>query len=171
MIEPPHQPGDLPPEVQSCLRRAEGFVDLKMPARARVELERIPAALHDHPACRVARLNLLMLEKNWAEAFPIARRLREQFPQHAEHWISDAYVTRRARNIAEAEPILIEAAGLFPRQAVIVYNLACYACQLGHLDKARALLKLLVQHHPEWRAAAVQDDDLAPLHDELEEDA
>jgi TPR repeat protein len=60
---------------------------------------------------------------------------------------------------------LIQAQKSFPKEAIIAYNLACYDCQLGDLDAAKAWLDkacTLGDVH-KIKLMALQDPDLKLL--------
>jgi tetratricopeptide (TPR) repeat protein len=61
--------------------------------------------------------------------------------------------------------ILIDAEAKFPRRAAIPYNLACYYCQLGEMEKAKRYLKEAFEIDLNWRKAALDDEDLRPFWD------
>ena len=63
---------------------------------------------------------------------------------------------------------LIDAEAKFPREAAIPYNLACYYCQLGEIEKAKRYLKKAFEIDLNWRKAALDDEDLRPLWDLLQ---
>jgi hypothetical protein len=63
--------------------------------------------------------------------------------------------------------ILVDAEAKFPREAAIPYNLACYCCQLGEIEKAKRYLKKAFKIDLNWRMAALEDEDLRPLWDSL----
>jgi tetratricopeptide (TPR) repeat protein len=77
--------------------------------------------------------------------------------------ISYAFATRRAVSIEVAKEILLKAEQQFPKEAVILFNLACYECQLGRLDPAKEYLKRAFEIDPDLRRAALEDHDLEPL--------
>ena len=56
-------------------------------------------------------------------------------------------------------------ANRFPDCAAILYNLGCYAAQLGHLQVARNRLAEAVKLEPAYRKLALADPDLATLRD------
>ena len=58
----------------------------------------------------------------------VARGLRHEFPEEAEWWVMDAFATRREESI-EANPI--ERLAFHYDDALIRYNLGCYACVLS----------------------------------------
>ncbi len=63
--------------------------------------------------------------------------------------------------------MLSTVANRFPTCAMILYNLACYAAQLGHLDSARARLAEAIRLDSAYRALALADPDLVKLRGEL----
>lgn len=163
---PPSTP-DLPEDALHQLQRCDGFLDLKMSARARAEWEQIPEADRDHPLAQNLLMRLLVTEKNWPAAHALAVRFHAEDPDEAGTWIQLAYTTRRTETIAAAETILHEARQRFPKESVIVYNLACYACQTGRIDEARELLQVAAGLNPKAFEMAAEDDDLLPLWPEL----
>ena len=139
-----------------------------MPTRARAELMDIP-----EPHCRTRIFRALALRtathlQEWREAVVLAEGLRNEVPDDVSHWVSLAYATRRVNGIEPARSVLQAAQDKFPAVAVISFNLACYECQLGHLDAARAYLAQAFKLDPEYRAVATEDEDLIRLWPELE---
>ena len=67
--------------------------------------------------------------------------------------------------------VLAPATVLFPKEWLVPYNLACYACQLGKQDKARAWLKNAFDlgHSEMVKTLALADPNLEPLWEEIEE--
>lgn len=164
----PYDIGGLPDDIRWRLKRADGFLDLGMPARARDELAAIPAAFHaNEKVCRV-RLRLLIEQQAWAEARDLARAIRDAQPSAHDAWILLAYATRRSDTVSAAREVLEEAARRFPSVSVIRFNLACYACQSGMLDEARRFLHQAFILDRSFRETALEDEDLRPLWSELE---
>lgn len=160
----------LPDTVRWALERADGYMDLKMWSRARSELETIEACHLDSAPCAQAFLRLNMEEKAWQPAADIAHRLCERVPDEPVFWVQHAYATRRCRNLDAASAILEEALRRFPDEAVIRYNLACYACKDGRLAAATDLLHEAIRLDRAFRALACEDRDLEPLWDVFEEE-
>jgi hypothetical protein len=54
---------------------------------------------------------------------------------------------------------------------LFAYNLACYACQLGHLQEAREWLRraIAIENAESIKAMALRDADLRPLWNEIQE--
>jgi hypothetical protein len=77
--------------------------------------------------------------------------------------VSDTLVN----SVEAAKEVLLNAEPKFPKEAVIKYNLACYFCQTGNIDKAKKYLKKALEIDLSWRMAALEDEDLKPLWESL----
>ena len=158
---------DLPDDDRYRAQKCDGFLDLHMPGRARSEWEQLSPGARRHPIGQALELRLLMVEKNWTAARALAEQFHAGQPDDPSSWIQLAYATRRAEGLNAAEDILREARPRFPKEPVVVYNLACYACQAGRLDEARSLLAEAARLDPQSLAMAAEDDDLQALWPEL----
>ena len=158
----------LPEDVRWRLGRIDGFLDLRMPARARKELAELPASLAGTPPVRELQLRVAFEESDWPEATRQARALVAHRPDSAQYVVQLAYATRRAEGLAPAQFILEEAARKFPDVAVIPFNLACYECQAGRQEEAMQHLKRAFALDPAYREQALEDEDLKPLWQMLE---
>jgi tetratricopeptide (TPR) repeat protein len=111
-----------------------------------------------------AGCNLHGLE-NWDLLLVVASRLAEFEPAHV-HWVASlAFATRRVISIKAARDILLAAETQFPTEAIVPFNLACYCCQLGELEKAKEYLRRAFEIDSNWRAAALDEKDLESLWD------
>ena len=70
-------------------------------------------------------------------------------------------------SIEAARAILIAPAETHPEEPIIDYNLGCYDCQLGALDSAKQHLERAFRLQPQCRLMALDDEDLRPLCDTL----
>ena len=171
MAEPtgsaPPAPPDLPDDLRWRLEKADGYLDLGMAAQAATELEKVPAAQRDHRAWRAVRLRWTIEAGAWAEGAELAAALRAEQPDDPGVWIQEAYARRRCQDIPAARIVLEEARSRFPKEPIIPFNLACYACREGDLARARRLLVDAVRLQPAVRDLALEDEDLRPLWPEL----
>jgi tetratricopeptide (TPR) repeat protein len=101
--------------------------------------------------------------KKWELLRVVALQLTRFEPKNIQWVVSLAYATRRAVSIECAKDILQAAKPIFPKEAIIPFNLACYFCQLGNLDTAKDYLRQAFAIDPQWRAVALDDRDLEPL--------
>jgi len=159
-----------PPDIHR-LNAALGWLGLGSPADARVELDAISPAQQFHPDVLEARWLLCAHEKSWLDALVVADCELASAPDDPGGWLHKAYALRRVKGggLMQAWDALLPAAEKFPNEAVIAFNLACYACQLKDLEGARNWLKRAVETggRDVIRKMALEDDDLKPLWAEI----
>lgn len=110
------------------------------------------------------RVEVFRALAKWEMMEAVARQFCALRPDDEQGFISLGFAIRRAVGLQEALAVLATVAPRFPSCATILYNIACYAAQLGHLDAARARLAEAIQIDPACRVMALADEDLAPLH-------
>ena len=159
-----------PPDLHYLLA-ASGWLGLGNLTEAEAELNGIQAQYQGHPDVLELRWALCAERHDWVVALPIATRILEADPDRSSGWLHQAYALRRVPQggLRAAWEALLPAFARFPKEPIIAYNLACYACQLGQLDDARQWLrKALKVGDPERTLSmALADPDLAPLWPEL----
>jgi predicted Zn-dependent protease len=155
------------------LDAAVGWLGLGCAREARTELDLISAGQQQHPAVLDARWTLCAQEKRWADALEIARAELAAVPDDCPGWLHRAYALRRVADggLPRAWEALLPAAEKFPREPVIAFNLACYACQMQQPEAARHWLRraMKVGGREAIRKMALADDDLEPLWAEIRE--
>ena len=153
------------------LRAAEGWLELGSPAEALAELALIAPEHQRHPDVLEMRWALHAHARQWDAALDAARELVLAAPDRASGWLHQAYALRRAMEggLAQAREALKPAAKKFPKEPVIPFNLACYACQLGQIDEARGWVKraMKVGGKESIKLMALTDEDLKPLWQEI----
>jgi tetratricopeptide (TPR) repeat protein len=159
-------PDELPAEEVSRLCAAEGWLELGLPSDAAEELENISPGAAEHPLVLMVRWRVLAALEEWEECFTIGKKLVEIDPDEAFGWIHRSYALHELKRTREASEWLAPALSKFPEEELVAYNLACYACQLGELEEAKALLKTCVERSDAKviKARALEDPDLAALH-------
>lgn len=145
------------------LSHTRGYLELGMVEEAAAELGLVPAADADNFDVRVLRALVLQEKKAWLALAPLAAGLVNEKPDDAGWWIMWAYAVRRADSLEAAEKILVAAQSNHPKEATILFNLGCYACQRGDLAKAQAHVDCAIALDEHFREAAATDPDLAPL--------
>lgn len=152
------------------LDAAEGWLGLGDLASAGEELGQLSPAALNHPAVLLARCHFHQAAKAWDPLVSVSQTLVEEFPGLAEAWIHRSYALHELKRTQEAFEMLQPAVAKFPKLPVIQYNLACYACQLGHPDEALRRLKLAVgSGRREILRDALADADLKPLWPQIRE--
>lgn len=128
----------LPASDVQFLLAATGWIELDLPAEADGELNRIAARHQQHPEVLEVRWQACAAQAQWDRAVTIAATLVAVAPERDLGWIHRAYALRRASDggLTKAWEVLRPAFDKFPTNALIPYNLACYAAQLGRLPEA-----------------------------------
>ena len=106
-----------------------------------------------------------MAAKKWDMAAAVANHLVKIEPENCGWWINLAYATRRCEGIESAEAILFRACDLHQDNAVIEFNLACYASVACRFEEAKERLKRAVELDKQFQKVAIDDEDLRPLWD------
>lgn len=159
---------ELTPADQTHLEHAMGYFELEMLEDADAALDQIRTGARAMPPVLALRLAIAMRSKRWEPAVELAKHLATIEPDNPA-WLTDlAYATRRAVNLEAAQDLLREAAQRFPREALIQFNLGCYAAQLGRLDEAQAYVRRAIQMDPSYQKLAREDPDLEPIRPSLE---
>jgi len=163
---------ELGPPDSFHLSSALGWIELGNLPEARLELEKIAEALRKHLDVLEVLWMFHAAQQDWPAALQAAREMVETAPDHPGGFLNQAYATRRVPGgtVEAAYEVLRPAADKFPTQTLISYNLACYACQMGRVEEARARLKQAFSAGAKKaiQAMALHDDDLRPLWQEIE---
>lgn len=157
------------------LNAAEGWLGLGNWKEAEVELAQIAEALRNHPEVLQARYLVESEAKRWDTCVEIGRTLVELMPGDSFGWINQAYALRRAAggSVQAAYDALRPAVDRLKELEPVLFNLACYACQLGKLDEAREWLEKCfaeaARHgrRKRRRLEALAETDLEPLWPEI----
>lgn len=149
------------------LRAALGYIELGMLKDAALEVGDLTPETADSIDGLILRLELAQRSSTWTKAERIARKLSKLQPEEPDWSIALAYAARRAHSIETAREILSKAVERFPREAVIHFNLACYACQLGELPAARDALRRAFALDRTFIVTALKDQDLRPIWPEI----
>lgn len=162
---------ELEPPASHGVRAALGWLDLGNVQEAANELRALPDTLADHPQVLEVWWLIHVQASCWTQALEVAERQMVHHPRSPSSWLHRAYAVRRipGGGLQAAWEALLPAAGMFPNEPIIPFNLACYACQLGHLDRAREWLAVArrVGGADPIRDLACADPDLQPLWPEL----
>lgn len=151
-----------PPDLTHC-QAAIGYTELGMFEEANAELENVDPFNRTTPEVLSIRAAIYHGLQKWELLRVVALQLTRLDPANVQWVVSLAYATRRAVSIELARDILLTAKANFSNEPVIPFNLACYHCQLGQLETAKDYLREAFEIDPQWRGAALEDEDLVPL--------
>ena len=161
-----------PPDL-FLVSAAHGWLELGNVAEAKAELENVSSSNHNHPDVLEARWSICAVEERWIEGLQIARELLLHAPDRSSGWLHQAYALRRVPEggVKKAWSALLPAFDKFPTEAIIPFNLSCYACQLNLLDAARVWLKraAVLGGKEKIKRMALGDPDLKPLWPEVKQ--
>jgi len=150
------------------LQYAAGYLELGMLEEASEELEMIRESEALSADVMRIRIGLYHQTKNWDLLVVVASALTRLAPNEDQGWISWAYATRRLQGVSEAQKVLLRAVPLRGDTcAVLHYNLACYACLLGHIEEAKSRLSTACKMDPQFKATALDDPDLETMWHEI----
>ena len=134
---------------------SSGYLELGMFDDAALALEEIEPEDKTRNEVLGARVDLYMAAKKWDMAAAVASHLVKVEPENAAWWINLAYAVRRSEGIEKAEAILLRARAIHPKDAMIAFNLACYASVTGRMEEAKARLRHAVKFDKDirnWRS-------------------
>ena len=83
------------------------------------------------------RVAIYLAAEKWDMAAAVANHLVKVEPENSGWWINLAYAKRRCEGIESAEAILLRARELHHDNAMIEFNLACYASVAGRFEEAK----------------------------------
>jgi len=159
-----------PPDTHYFLA-AIGWLELGNPAEAGAELAQISPAQQEHPDVLEVRWSISAEQRRWEEGLQIAQALLRRAPKRSSGWLHRAYALRRVPQggLQQAWEALLPAFDKFPKEPIIPFNLACYACQMRQLDAARDWLQraMAISGKEKIKPMALKDSDLEPLWEEI----
>ena len=127
------------------LNAALGWLELGNHVEANEELDRIKPALCAHPSVLAVRYQVYQKCENWAMCHDIAQTLTEYSPEECAPWVLLSIAKFRMGNAVEAYAILEPRVRKHPTDWRGLYNLACFATQLGKLREAESLLHRAIE--------------------------
>jgi len=148
--------------------RAIGYLKLRMLEQAENELNFLPDEMPWTKNRRSLLVEIFMVRKDWLEMKKNAHSLKMEFPTDVEWWIADAYATRRCESIEKAREILLDGLVHHYENAMIRFNLACYACKLGSHGECLDFLKEAVKRDQRYKLMAMEDEDLEDVREALQ---
>jgi tetratricopeptide (TPR) repeat protein len=145
-------------------------MELGNPVEAQAELDKVAPELQRHPEVMALRWEVLSVSRNWEAALEVAATMIHTAPNDPVGWFNRSYCLHELKRTEEARDNLLRVVDKFPLSGTMRYNLACYECQLGRLDQARAWLRKAFDlgDPAEMKAQALRDPDLQPLWSEIQ---
>lgn len=158
--KPPQPACDVPRQI--VLRRATGYLELgellvepdaetppaarRLLERALEELRQLPDEVRRGGAASLVEGEALRAMGSWQEALGPLGRATAADPARLEAWLGLGWCYKRLGRLADAIRSLEAGLKSAPRQAILLYNLACYhsldgnvAVAIDHLTRAIAI--------------------------------
>jgi tetratricopeptide (TPR) repeat protein len=161
----------LEPPDSLHVQAAEGWLGLGNQAEASEELKKITPELRSHPEVLSVRCEVYAAGRKWEMALEIATALIQLDTESPAGWVHRSYALHELKRTTEARDNLMRVVEKFARNTTMLYNLACYECQLGRLTEAKEWLRkaFIIEGAKQIKLAALEDPDLEPLRGEIEE--
>lgn len=157
-----------PTQLDRWRRRAAlGYIELGMPEEAERELAEMSPGGRMNEEAIILRLHLAQHWHDWQQASALSEMLVQRHPGNVEWRILLAYSVRRSESLGAARQILVNALENHSREAILHFNLSCYACVAGDLSQARHFLREAIRLDKKYARVAKTDEDLSPLHGEV----
>jgi tetratricopeptide (TPR) repeat protein len=152
---------------QHHLQASVGYTQLGMNQEALAELDQVSST--ERISTEVLALELAILHQScqWIQALKVAEQILLLDAGNPDWHIAAAYASRRSESLTQAEIILSHALQLFPDNALVHYNLGCYAAQLGEIERSCDLVREAFRLDPKFKKISKTDPDLDPIREEL----
>ena len=159
----------LEPPDSHYLNAAQGWLELGLPLEANAELEKISLRHIARPDVLELRWQIFAQAKKWSDCLTVAAAIIQLAPDEPMGLIHRSFALHELKRTAEARDNLMPAVDKFPKDVTMRYNLACYECQLGNLERAKLWLEraATMSNPKEIKSMALDDPDLKPLWQEI----
>ena len=146
-----------------------GWLGLGDWREANEELEKITLSFRSHPDVLEIRFQIYAKVKKWEPCVDIGNALVKAVPNRPFGWLHRSFALHELKRTQEAADLLVPAAFRFPKEWLISYKLACYACQLGKRKEAWEWLEYAfdLSGGTEVKLMALHDPDLETLRMEI----
>ena len=139
------------------------------PSDAANHLRQIPEPLREHPFFTFLTENIYMASQDWVNLEAFTRKQIDWQPEKNHSWVLRSIALDKMGQTQAAYIFLLEALERFPNEFNFSYNLACFACKLGHMDEAwewveKAFHLSKLETFKSW---LLTDDDLKPLREKI----
>lgn len=159
----------LSPSDRHRFKACLGWIDLQEYVEALAEIDRMSPESAKLAEILDVRWQIFARKLDWESALEAARLFVKLHPEIASAWIHLSYSLHELGRTIEARDHLLRSREKFPYNALILYNLACYCCQLQMNDDSVQWIQeaIAVNEKSEILSMALEDKDLAPIRDRL----
>jgi Flp pilus assembly protein TadD len=150
------------PKHRRRVEAAQGFLMLGMAEHAQRELAEVPAHERSGPWHGLQAEACRLLEDNNAAVLAYERALADD-PQNLELLNGLAWCLKRTERLPAAITAMLQAYGAHPKEASVLYNLACYYALAGDKSQALSWLGRALRMQPALTRLIPEDADFAGL--------
>jgi tetratricopeptide (TPR) repeat protein len=152
------------------LKAAQRSLELGNWKTANAELAKIPASNRLNPDVLQAQWTISCMKEDWKGALNTAKRISKIIPEDPFGLCSMAYALHHMKRTQEALTLELAITERFPDHYFVLYNSAYYACRMGKLQEAKALIERAFKSYAklklptkDLRKLALADPDMEPL--------
>jgi Flp pilus assembly protein TadD len=150
------------PQQRRQIEAAQGFLLLEMAEHAQRELAGIPAGERDGTWHGLQAEACRLLGDHEAAVLEYRRALADD-PQNLELLNGLAWCLKRTERLPAAISAMLQAYGAHPKEASVLYNLACYYALAGDKTQALSWLGRALRMQPALNRLIPEDADFAGL--------
>jgi tetratricopeptide (TPR) repeat protein len=144
----------LQPPAEFHVKAAQGWLELGNAAEAMAELRQVPPGMQEHPRVIHEWWQVHGHLGDYPKCLELARHMIQVAPHLSWGWFMQSWTLFCQGKPEVAYESLLPSADRFPKDKLVRYELACYACKLGRIPEAK---KWLSQAAEVSDAAAVQE--------------
>lgn len=153
-------------QIQRDLREAEGFLELGLPRRALITLDRISQAGTFRGHLLHLRGEALRELQRYDEAIPYLTEAADRSPSNVSIWLALAWCQKRTGHLNQAIDSLLQALEVEPANALLHYNLSCYYSLAREKQLALASLARSLELDKRYLDLIPAETDFDPLRDD-----
>lgn len=148
---------------EQLLRKAEGYLELDLPAQALRELERLPANVADWPDAACLRGEAFLALDRYSEAIPWFRKAARASGGNLAIYLGLGWCYKRTGRLDLAIKALERALAIEPEAALVHYNLACYWSLSGNKAQCLRYLGMAILKDPQCLNLIGNEPDFDPV--------
>jgi predicted Zn-dependent protease len=150
-------------ETHRALRAVDGYLFLGMPKEAMQELDGLGDVEVHSSSVMLARIRVLLHQKQWKKAEVLSGRGVKLHPHEEEFTVQRVFALHQLKEGEEAFKVLLSAPEWIRRTGILHYNLACYEARLGDIKTAKRCIDAAIEINGAIKKNARTDPDLAGL--------
>lgn len=159
----------LSPDDRRHVEAAKGWCELQAFTEADAELEGLTPECRIHPDVLEVRWHICAQSDELEAALELVNAFMRKVPNRTEGYLYVASSLEELGRREEALAVLLQAVQRFPRDEIVLYDLACICCLLGQARDAKGWLGMAIEvGGDEIKKRALDDPDLEAVWGEEE---